>query len=400
MTFAVRDAVSLTEQQRLVERSIRDICAEYGDAYWRQVDKEGTYPHEFVNALAEGGWLGILIPEAYDGVGMSTSEVVVMMEEIAASGGGFAAAQAIHGGIYNSVPLVNYADESLKSSLLPLIASGEKRIQSFGLTEPNAGSDSTAMETRARREGDEYIVNGQKIWISRVDASDYLLLVARTTPRADVEKRTRGISMFLLDLERAYKNGLEIDEIDKTASNAVHSYEMWFNDVPVPADHLIGEEGNGFYQVLDGLNEERLVIAAECLGLGEAALAAGTSYASDREVFGRPIGANQAIQHPLASAYAELLAAKQVIYAAADRLESLARTEAGAQANVAKYLAAEAAYAAADAAVQTHGGFGVAREYDVERYFREARLTRIVPITQQLVLNYLGEHVLGLPRSY
>jgi len=310
---------------------------------------------------------------------------------------------------------VKYADEALKSELLPKVAAGEETIQAFGLTEPNAGSDSTAMETRAEREprtgsersgtaaereGDEYVINGEKVWISRVENSDYLVLMARTTPREEVDKRTRGISMILVDLEDAYADGLEIEQIPKTASRAVHSYQLYFDDVHVPARNLIGEEGEGFYQVLDGLNEERLVIAAECLGLGETALQSGIDYANEREVFGGPIGANQAIQHPLAEAYADLLAAKKVIYDAADRLDDLDRTAAGAEANVAKYLAAEAAFEAADAAVQTHGGFGVAREYDVERYFREARLTRLVPVTQQLALNYLGERVLGLPRSY
>ena len=395
-----RDSVDLTETQRLVRRNIREICEAFDDAYWREKDRSGEYPHEFVDTLAEEGWLGILIPEAYGGAGMSTAEAVVMMEEIAASGGGFAAAQAIHGGVYNSVPLVKYADESLKADLLPKVASGDVRIQAFGLTEPNAGSDSTAMKTRARKDGDEYVVDGAKIWISRVEASDYLLLMARTTPREAVEKRTEGISMFLLDLEDAYDDGLEIESIPKTASRAVGAYQLWFDGARVPAENLVGEEGEGFYQMLDGLNEERVVIAAECLGLGEVALERGIEYAGEREVFGGPIGANQAIQHPLAAAYADLLAAKKVIYDAADRLDDLPRTAAGAEANVAKYLAAEAAFDAADAAVQTHGGFGVAREYDVERYFREARLTRLVPITQQLALNYLGEHVLGLPRSY
>jgi len=400
MAHGWRDSVELTETQRLVRRSVREICGEFGPDYWRERDRRAEYPAEFVDQLAADGWLGILVPEEYGGVGMSTAEAVVMMEGIAASGGGFAGPQAIHGGVYNSVPIVNYADESLKAELLPDVASGDARIQAFGLTEPNAGSDSTAMTTGADREGDGYVINGQKIWISRVEASDYLLLMARTTPREAVEKRTRGISMFLVDLEDAYADGLEIEKIPKTASRAVHSYQLWFDDVYVPADHLIGEAGNGFYQVLDGLNEERLVIAAECLGLGEVALEKGVDYAGEREVFGGPIGRNQAVQHPLAAAYADLLAAKKVIYSAADRLEDLDREAAGAQANVAKYLAAEAAFDAADAAVQTHGGFGVAREYDVERYFREARLTRIVPITQQLVLNYLGEKVLGLPRSY
>lgn len=395
-----RDSVPLTEQQSLVQRSIRDLCAEFGDEYWRERDRTATYPQAFVDRLAADGWLGMLIPEEYGGVGMSTSEAVVMMEEIAASGGGFAAPQSIHGGIYNSVPIVKYASEEIKEELLPKVAAGEQTIQAFGLTEPNAGSDSTAMTTAAERDGDQYVINGEKVWISRVENSDYLVLMARTTPREDVDKRTRGISMFLVDLEDAYADGLEIEKIPKTASRAVHSYQLYFDDVRVPAKNLIGEEGTGFYQVLDGLNEERLVIAAECLGLGEAALESGIAYANEREVFGGPIGANQAIQHPLAEAYADLLAAKKVIYDAADRLGDLDRTEAGAEANVAKYLAAEAAFEAADAAVQTHGGFGVAREYDVERYFREARLTRLVPVTQQLALNYLGERVLGLPRSY
>ena len=399
-----RDSVELTEQQSLVQRSIRDLCSEFDDEYWRERDRTATYPQEFVDRLAEDGWLGMLIPEEYGGVGMSTSEAVVMMEEIAASGGGFAAPQSIHGGIYNSVPIVNYASEEIKEELLPKVAAGEKTIQAFGLTEPNAGSDSTAMTTSAEPEtgtdGDVYVINGEKVWISRVEDSDYLVLMARTTPREEVEKRTQGISMFLVDLEDAYADGLDIEKIPKTASRAVHSYQLYFDDVRVPAENLIGEKGKGFYQVLDGLNEERLVIAAECLGLGETALESGIAYANEREVFGGPIGSNQAIQHPLAEAYADLLAAKKVIYDAADRLDDLDRTSAGAEANVAKYLAAEAAFEAADAAVQTHGGFGVAREYDVERYFREARLTRLVPVTQQLALNFLGERVLGLPRSY
>jgi acyl-CoA dehydrogenase len=395
-----RDSVELTEQQSLVRRSVRDLCAEFDDEYWRERDRTATYPQEFVDRLAADGWLGMLIPEEYGGVGMSTSEAVVMMEEIAASGGGFAAPQSIHGGIYNSVPIVKYASEEIKAELLPKVAAGEEMIQAFGLTEPNAGSDSTAMTTSAERDGDEYVINGEKVWISRVEDSDYLVLMARTTPRDEVDKRTRGISMILVDLEDAYADGLEIERIPKTASRAVHSYQLFFDDVRVPAKNLIGEEGKGFYQVLDGLNEERLVIAAECLGLGETALESGIAYANEREVFGGPIGANQAIQHPLAEAYADLLAAKKVIYDAADRLDDLDRTAAGAEANVAKYLAAEAAFEAADAAVQTHGGFGVAREYDVERYFREARLTRLVPVTQQLALNFLGERVLGLPRSY
>jgi acyl-CoA dehydrogenase len=395
------ETVQLTEQQRLVRDSIRDICESYDEEYWRGLDEAGEYPRAFVDDLAEYGWLGILIPEEYGGAGMGTPEVVVMMEEIAASGGGFAGPQAIHGGIYNSVPIVRHGSEELKERVLPEVAAGEKTIQSLGLTEPNAGSDSTSIETVAERDSDEYVVNGQKIWTSRLDVSDYLVLVARTTPKADAEKKTRGISMFLVDVEEAREAGaLETKAIPKSASNAVHAFEVWIENLRVPAENRIGEEGNGFYQLLDGLNEERLVIAAECVGLGEVALDRGVRYATERTVFDRPIGSNQAIQHPLAEAYAHVQAAKQMTYAAADVVDDERTADVGARANMAKYLAAEAAFAAADAAVQTHGGFGVAREYDVERYFREARLTRLVPITQELVLNYVGEKVLGMPRSY
>ncbi|WP_254546756.1 acyl-CoA dehydrogenase family protein [Halomarina pelagica] len=404
------DGLALSDEQRLVRRSVREICESFDRAYWRERDASGEYPREFVDALAENGWLGALVPEEYGGAGMGTSEVVVMMDEIAAGGGGFSAAQAVHGGIYNSVPLVKYGSDEMKEALLPKVAAGEASIQAFGLTEPNAGSDSTSIETAAERDGDEWVVNGQKIWTSRVDVSDYLVLVARTTPKDDVEKKTRGISMFLVDLEAAYEQGgLEVEEIPKSASGFVHSFEMWFDDLRLPESALIGTEGEGFYQVLDGLNEERLVIAAECVGLGRLAIERGVAYANEREVFGRPIGQNQAIQHPLAEAYARVQAARQLTYDAADRADGAAegergsddaRAAIGARANVAKFLAAEACFAAADAAVQAHGGFGVAREYDVERYFREARLTRLVPITQQLALNYIGERVLGMPRSY
>jgi len=395
------ETVDLSEEQRLVQKSIREICESFGDEYWREKDREEEFPTEFVDTLAEEGWLGALVPEEYGGPGMSTSEVVVMMEEIAASGGGFAAAQAIHGGIYNVPPIVNYGSEAMKEELLPKLARGEIAIQSLGLTEPNAGSDSTSIETFAERRGDEYAINGQKIWISRVDATDYIVLMARTTPKSEVEKRTEGISMFLVDVDAVRDQGtFDMKPIPKTASGAVHSYELWFEDTRVPAANLIGEEGEGFYQVLDGLNEERVVIAAECIGLGEAAIMAGVDYATEREVFDRPIGKNQAIQHPLAEAFAHVTAAKQVVYNATEAIHDADRRMAGVHANTAKYLAAEAAFEAADIAVQAHGGFGVAREYDVERYMREARLTRLVPIAQELVLNYLGTKALGLPRSY
>jgi len=406
------ETVDLSEEQRLVQKSIREICESFGPEYWRERDREEEFPTEFVDTLAEEGWLAALVPEEYGGPGMTTSEVVVMMEEIAASGGGFAAAQAIHGGIYNVPPIVNYGSEAMKEELLPKLARGEIAVQSLGLTEPNAGSDSTSIETfaervegsstsEATRNGDEYVINGQKIWISRVDATDYLVLMARTTPKSEVEKRTEGISMFLVDVDAVRDQGtFEMKSIPKTASGAVHSYELWFEDMRVPAENLIGEEGEGFYQVLDGLNEERVVIAAECIGLGEAAIVAGVDYANEREVFDRPIGKNQAIQHPLAEAFAHVTAAKQVVYNATEAIHDADRRMAGVHANTAKYLAAEAAFEAADIAVQAHGGFGVAREYDVERYMREARLTRLVPIAQELALNYLGTKALGLPRSY
>jgi acyl-CoA dehydrogenase len=401
MPHPVRGSVDLTEQQRLVRTSIRDICAAFDDAYWRNHARTGEYPHGFVDTLAEEGWLGALVPTEYGGAGMSTPEVVVMMEEIAASGGGFSAAQAVHGGIYNTRPLVNHGSEEMKEHILPKVASGEVSIQSFGLTEPNAGSESTAIETTAEKDGDEYVIDGQKIWTSRVDVSDYIVIVARTTPESDVEKPTKGISLFLVDLDDAFEQGgLEIEAIEKSVSEFVHSFEMWFESLRVHESALIGEEGEGFYHVLDGLNEERLAIAAECLGLGELAVEAGAAYARDREVFGSPIGANQAIQHPLAEAHARVQAAKQLTYHAAANADEMPREQLGAHANMAKFLAADAAFDAADAAVQTHGGFGVATEYDVERYFREARLTRLVPITQELALNYVGEKVLDLPRSY
>ncbi len=394
------DTVAVTEQQRLIASSIRSICEDFDDTYWREHDEAGRYPTEFARALADGGWFGILIPEQYGGGGMGTPETVVMFEEIAANGGGFSAAQAVHGSIYTSSPIVRYGSDSLKEEYLPRFAAGEATVQAFGLTEPNAGSDSTSMEATAVRDGDEYVINGQKIWISRVDQSDYILLMARTTPKSEVEKRTEGISMFLVDIERVEEAGqLSMDKIPKTASNFVHSFQLYLEDVRVPADHLVGEEGSGFYQMLDGLNEERLVIAAECIGLGELAVDRGVKYANEREVFERPIGQNQAIQHPLAEAHTRVQAAKAMTYSAADQVDD-DDSEVGARANMAKYLAADAAFDAADAAVQTHGGFGVAREYDVERYFREARLTRLVPIAQELVLNYVGEQVLGLPRSY
>lgn len=395
------ESLSLTETQEHVRDEVRRICEPFDDVYWRERDAEGEYPHDFVETLADEGWLSVLIPEKYGGKGYGTEEAVTMMYEIAASGAGFSGAQTVHAAIYNSAPLVNYGSEELKETLLPRVASGNAWIQCFSLTEPNAGSESTAISTRAVRDGDEYVVNGNKVWTSRLDVSDYLVLAARTTPLSDVEKKTQGISLFLIDIERGLDEGsIQIEEIDKTVSGVVHSFEVTYDDLRLPSDQLIGVEDEGFYQILDGLNEERLVIAAEAIGLGELAIEKGADYAADREVFGRPIGKNQAIQHPLAAAYARLLAARQFTFDAASKASDENQKAIGGRANTAKYIAAEAAFDATDAAVQTHGGRGVDRAYDVERYFREARLTRLVPITQELALNYLAENALGLPRSY
>ena len=401
MSLSYEEDPLLTQRQRRVKREIHTICDEFDRAYWRERDREGEYPHAFVERLGEEGWLGVLVPEEYGGKGMDTPETVAMMEAIAASGAGFSGAQTVHAAVYNSAPLVGYGSESMKRDLLPRVADGDAWIQCFGLTEADAGSESTAISTRARRDGDEYVIDGEKLWTSRIDVSDYMVLVARTTPRQEVEKKTRGISMFLVDIEEAMSSGgIELTPIDKTVSNVISSFRVDIDGLRVPASNLIGEEDEGFYQVLDGLNEERLVIAAECVGLGRAALDRGVTYANDREVFGRPIGQNQAVQHPLSEAHMRVRAARRMTYDAANEVSDLPNSAVGERANTAKYLAADAAYDAADAAVQAHGGRGVAREYDVERYFREARLTRLVPITQQLALNYVAEKALGLPRSY
>ncbi|MBP1986495.1 acyl-CoA dehydrogenase family protein [Halolamina salifodinae] len=395
------DGLGHTAQQQAVRDAVGEICAEFDDSYWREHDAAGEYPHEFVEALADEGWLGVLLPEEYGGKGLGTPEAVAMMYEIARQGAGFSGAQTVHAAIYNSAPILNYGSDELKDDLLPRVAEGDAWIQCFSLTEPEAGSDSTAMTTSAERDGDEYVIDGEKLWTSRIDVSDYLVLAARTTPKEEVEKRTEGVSLFLVDIERAHEAGqIELEEIDKTASGMVSSFRVTYDGLRVPAERLIGEEDRGFYHVLDGLNEERLVIAAEAVGLGELAVEKGAAYASEREVFGRPIGQNQAVQHPLAAAMARLQAAKRLTFDAADHADERERKAVGAWANAAKYLAAEAAFEGADAAVQAHGGRGIDRAYDVERYFREARLTRLVPITQELALNYLGENALELPRSY
>ena len=391
--------LEFTEEQRLIRNEIRNLCSEFDNEYWRDHDREAAYPMEFVRTLGEHGWLGTVIPEEYEGAGLDTLEASLILEEIAASGAGFNGAMSCHGAMFIPRSIINYGSEEMKSALLPKLAAGEELLQCFALTEPNAGYESTAITTRAERDGDTYVVNGQKTWCSRLHASDWMVLVARTTPLEEVSKKTTGMSLFLVDIEDAKAQGaIEAEEIEKNIRAAVPSYEVWFEDLEVPAENLIGTEDEGFYQVMDGLNEERVVIAAEAVGLARAAIDRAVEYAGEREVFGRPVGKNQAIQHPLADAYARMTSARNITYQAARAFKE--GRDVGEAANVAAYMAREAASKATDRAVQTHGGYGVAVEYDVERFYREARLTHIAPISDEMILNYLGEHVLDLPRSY
>jgi acyl-CoA dehydrogenase len=391
--------LEFTQEQRLIRDQVRTICDDFDPEYWREKDRKHEYPYEFVDALATDGWLGIVIPEEYGGAGLDTLEASIILEEITASGAGLNGAMACHGAMFIPRSILNYGNEEMKSEILPKLASGEKLMQCFSLTEPNAGFETTAITTSAERDGDSYLINGQKVWTSRYHASDYMVLVARTTPLEEVDKKTEGLSLFLVDIDDADAQGaVETEEIEKNIRAAVPSYEVWFEDLEVPAENLIGVEGEGFYQVLDGLNEERVVIAAECVGLARAALDRAVDYANDREVFDRPIGKNQAIQHPLAEAYARMTSARNITYQAAKAFKE--GRDVGESANVAAYMAREAASEAADAAVQTHGGYGVAAEYDVERFYREARMTHIAPVSDEMILNYIGEHVLDLPRSY
>jgi acyl-CoA dehydrogenase len=391
--------LEFTEEQRLIRSEVQNICSEFENEYWREQDRKAEYPMEFVQTLGEYGWLGTVIPEEYGGAGLDTLEASIVLEEIAASGAGFNGAMACHGAMFIPRSIINYGSEEMKEEILPRLASGEELMQCFALTEPNAGYESTAITTRAEREGGSYVINGQKTWCSRLHASDWMVLVARTTPLEEVSKKTDGLSIFLVDIEDAKAQGaIDADEIEKNIRAAVPSYEVWFEDLEIPAENLIGTEGEGFYQVMDGLNEERVVIAAEAIGLARAAIDRAVEYANEREVFERQIGKNQAIQHPLADAYARMMSARNITYQAARAFKE--GRDVGEAANVSAYMAREAASKATDRAVQTHGGYGVAVEYDVERYYREARLTHIAPISDEMILNYIGEHVLGLPRSY
>jgi len=376
-----------------IREAVAKLCADFPGEYWRKLDREMAYPTEFVTALTKSGFLSALIPEEYGGAGLTLSAAAVIMEEIQRQGcnGG-----ACHAQMYVMGTVLRHGSEDQKQRYLPKIASGELRLQAFGVTEPTSGTDTTALRTTARREGDHYIVNGQKIWTSRAAQSDLMLLLARTTPRDQVAKRTDGLSVFILDMREALQDGLTIRPIRTMMNHA--TTEVFFDNVEVPAANLVGEEGKGFRYILSGMNAERILIAAECVGDAKWFIDKASTYARERQVFGRPIGQNQGIQFPIARAYANMRAAELMVREAIRLYE--AGTNPGAEANMAKLLAADASFEAANACVQTHGGFGFAEEYDIERKFRETRLYQVAPISTNLILSYLAEHVLGMPRSY
>jgi acyl-CoA dehydrogenase len=381
----------LSEEIRDIRAAVRDLCGAFPAEYWRGLEPTG-YPEEFVRALTEHGWLAALIPEEYGGAGLGLTAAAVILEEISASGGN---PSACHAQMYVMGTLLRHGSAEQKERWLPRIASGDLRLQAFAVTEPGAGSDTTSITTRARRTESGYRIDGQKIWTSRAEHSDLMVLLARTTPRADVERKTDGLSVFLVDM-RAAGDALTIRPIKTMMNHA--TTEVFFDGLEVPQDALIGEEGKGFRYILDGMNAERILIASECIGDGRWFVETGARYASERTVFGRPIGANQGVQFPLAKAYASVQAADLMRLRAASLFESGANC--AAEANMAKLLASEASWEAANACLDVHGGFGFAEEYDVERKFRETRLYRTAPVANNLVLGYLGQHVLGMPRSY
>ncbi len=376
-----------------IRKSVRQLCDRYGEDYWLELDRKRGYPTEFVKELTTSGFLTVLIPEEYGGAGLGVYEAAVVMEEICRAG---AHAGACHAQMYVMGSVLRHGNDEQKKAYLPKIASGELRLQSFGVTEPTTGTDTTNLKTMARRDGDNYVVNGQKVWISRIEHSDLMVLLARTTDRAEVAKKTDGLSAFIVDVQAAQGNGLEIRPIESMINH--HSCELFFDDLHIPAENLLGEEGKGFKVILDGMNAERVLIAAECVGDGRYFIDKASAYATDREVFGRPIGQNQGVQFPIARSYAEVEAAWLMVEKAARMFD--AGEPCGAEANMAKMLASEASWKAGDVCMQTHGGFAFAKEYHIERKFRETRLYQIAPISTNLILSYIGEHVLNMPRSF
>jgi len=377
-----------------IRTSVRALCAKFPGEYWRVLDRERAYPTEFVAALTEAGYLAALIPEEYGGSGLNLGAAAAILEEVHASGGNGA---ACHAQMYTMGTILRHGSDAQKQRYLPLIASGELRLQAFGVTEPTSGTDTLSLRTTAKREGnDHYVINGQKIWTSRAEHSDLMLLLARTASKEQAKKRTDGLSVFLVDMRLAQGASIAINPIRTMMNHA--TTQIFFDDLRVPAENLIGEEGQGFRYILSGMNAERILIAAECIGDAKWFIAKATQYAKDRALFGRPIGQNQGVQFPIARAYAQMRAAELMVHEAARKYD--AGEDIGAEANMAKLLAADASWAAADMCVQTHGGFGFAEEYDIERKFRETRLYQVAPISTNLILSFVAEHVLGLPRSY
>lgn len=384
----------LTEDQRVIQSAVRDLANRFGDEYWAQQDEQQSFPREFYDAFAQAGWLGIAIPEEFGGGGLGIQEAAILLEEVAASGAAMNGCSTVHLTIFGINVLVKHGSEQLQREILPGVIDGSLHV-CFAVTEPDAGTDTTRVSTFARRDGDDYVINGRKVWITKAGESQKMVLVARTTPRDQVATPTDGISLFVADVD---PDAVQVKPISKMGRNAVASNELIIEDLRVPASARIGEEGKGFRYLLDGLNPERILLAHEALGIGRAALEHATRYANQREVFGRPIGQNQGLAFPLAEALTRLDAARLMARNAAWRYDS--GLDCGREANMAKFLCADAGFQAADRAVQTHGGMGYAREYHVERYFRESRLMRLAPISQEMVLNYVSQHVLGLPRSY
>ncbi|MCH9817895.1 MAG: acyl-CoA/acyl-ACP dehydrogenase [Betaproteobacteria bacterium] len=381
------------DQYQDIRDAVRALCAEFPDTYHREIDAQRGYPEAFVTALTKAGWLAAMIPAEYGGSGLGLAEASVIMEEINRSGGN---AGACHGQMYNMGTLLRHGSEAQKALYLPKIATGEWRLQSMGVTEPSTGTDTTKLKTTAVKKGDRYVVNGQKVWISRVQHSDWMILLARTTPLAEVKKKSEGMSIFMVNLREAEQSGMTVRPIANMVNHETN--ELFFENLEIPEENLIGEEGKGFKYILDGLNAERTLIAAECIGDGYWFIDRVTQYVKERTVFGRPIGQNQGVQFPIADAYMEVEAANLMRYKACDLFD---KGEAcGAEANMAKYLAAKASWEAGNACLQFHGGFGFAHEYDVERKFRETRLYQVAPISTNLIYAYIAEHVLDLPRSF
>ncbi|HJQ59914.1 MAG TPA: acyl-CoA dehydrogenase family protein [Vineibacter sp.] len=384
----------LSEQQLAIRDSVTKLCARFDDAYWLKKDKEGGFPDDFYKAMAEAGWLGIAMPEEYGGAGLGITEAALLMQTVAGSGAGFSGASAIHLNIFGPNPIVVFGTEEQKRRILPDIIHG--RVKGcFAVTEPNAGLNTTALETRADRDGNAYVVHGKKVWTTTAQIADKMLLIARTTPRDQCRRATDGLSLFYTDFDRGK---IEVREIEKMGRKAIDTNQVFIDGLKVPLEDRIGEEGKGFHYLLHGLNPERVLIAAEAIGLGRLALNKATQYAKERVVFGRPIGKNQAIQHPLAKNWMELESADLMTFKAAWLYDN--KMECGAEANAAKYLAAEAAFHACERAVLTHGGYGYAKEFHVERYLREIMIARIAPVSAELVLCYIAERALGLPKSY